>query len=111
MLRSAAVALAVLALALVACSEPKTGDKAASTDPDDAVVAGRIAGRTVTVGELDAWIKEDATKIGYEVSFTRHFYKPQPLRMLEEISADILAIEKEAEGLLDGLLAVPGDRR
>ena len=52
----------------------------------------------------DAWIKEDATKIGYEVSFTRHFYKPQPLRTLEEISADILAIEKEAEGLLDGVL-------
>jgi type I restriction enzyme M protein len=52
----------------------------------------------------DAWIKEEATKIGYEVSFTRHFYKPQPLRTLEEISADIQAIEKEAEGLLDGLL-------
>ena len=52
----------------------------------------------------DAWIKEDATKIGYEISFTRHFYKPQPLRTLEEISADIVAIEKEAEGLLDGLL-------
>jgi hypothetical protein len=30
----------------------------------------------------------------------------QPLRTLEEISADILAIEKEAEGLLDGLLKV-----
>ena len=42
--------------------------------------------------------KEDATKIGYEVSFTRHFYKPRQLRTLEEISADILAIEKEAEG-------------
>jgi type I restriction enzyme M protein len=54
----------------------------------------------------DAWIKEDATKIGYEVSFTRHFYKPQPLRTLEEISAEILTIEKEAEGLLDGLLKV-----
>jgi type I restriction enzyme M protein len=52
----------------------------------------------------DAWIKEDTTKIGYEVSFTRHFYKPQPLRALEEISADIVAVEKEAEGLLDGLL-------
>ena len=52
----------------------------------------------------DAWIREDATRIGYEISFTRHFYKPQPLRTLEEISADILAIEKEAEGLLDGLL-------
>ena len=58
----------------------------------------------------DAWIKEDATKIGYEVSFTRHFYKPQPLRTLEEISADILAIEKEAEGLLDGLLKAGATR-
>jgi len=54
----------------------------------------------------DAWIKEDATRIGYEISFTRHFYKPQPLRTLEEISADILAIESEAEGLLDGLIKV-----
>lgn len=52
----------------------------------------------------DAWIKGDATKVGYEVSFTRHFYKPQPLRTLEEIAADILAIEQEAGGLLDGLL-------
>ena len=60
--------------------------------------------REVLQYTADAWIKEDATKIGYEVSFTRHFYKPQPLRTLEEISADILAIEREADGLLDGLL-------
>lgn len=52
----------------------------------------------------DAWVKPDATKIGFEVSFTRHFYKPQPLRTLGEIRADILAIEEEAGGLLDGLL-------
>jgi type I restriction enzyme M protein len=52
----------------------------------------------------DAWINEGATKIGYEISFTRHFYKPKPLRTLEEISADILAIEKEAEGLLGDLI-------
>jgi type I restriction enzyme M protein len=52
----------------------------------------------------DAWIKPDATKVGYEVSFTRHFYKPQPLRTLEEIRADIMAVEKEAEGLLEDLL-------
>jgi type I restriction enzyme M protein len=51
----------------------------------------------------DAWINESA-RIGYEISFTRHFYKPQPLRTLDEIRADILAIGKEAEGLLDGLL-------
>ena len=58
----------------------------------------------------DAWVNNDATKIGYEISFTRHFYKPQPLRTLAEISADILAIEKEAEGLLDGLLVTEGGR-
>jgi type I restriction enzyme M protein len=52
----------------------------------------------------DAWIKEDATKVGYEISFTRHFYQPQPLRTLDAIRADILAVEKEAEGLLDELL-------
>jgi len=48
----------------------------------------------------DAWIDPSATKIGYEVSFTRHFYKPQPLRSLDEIRADILALEEETEGLL-----------
>ncbi len=52
----------------------------------------------------DAWTDESKTKIGYEISFTRYFYKPQPLRTLDEIKADILAVEKEAEGLLDGLL-------
>ena len=41
-----------------------------------------------------------SVKIGYEVSFTRYFYKPQPLRTLEEIRADILALERETEGLL-----------
>ena len=52
----------------------------------------------------DAWVKQDATKIGYEISFTRHFYKPQPLRTLEEIRADILAVQDEAEGLLTELI-------
>jgi type I restriction enzyme M protein len=52
----------------------------------------------------DAWVKEGASKIGYEVSFTRHFYKPQPLRTLEEIRADIIAAEQEAEGVLGDLL-------
>jgi type I restriction enzyme M protein len=52
----------------------------------------------------DAWVKLDATKIGFEVSFTRHFYKPQPLRTLAEIRADILAIEEEAGGLLDEII-------
>jgi type I restriction enzyme M protein len=48
----------------------------------------------------DAWIVSSDTKIGYEVSFTRHFYQPPRLRTLTEISADILALEQETEGLL-----------
>lgn len=48
----------------------------------------------------DAWIVEADTRVGYEISFTRHFYKPPVLRSLAEISADILALEQETEGLL-----------
>ena len=52
----------------------------------------------------DAWIDAPKTAIGYEISFTRHFYKPKPLRTLKEIETDIRALEKETEGLLDGLV-------
>ncbi len=48
----------------------------------------------------DAWYDEGSVKIGYEISFNRVFYKPKPMRTLEEITADILATEREAEGLL-----------
>lgn len=56
----------------------------------------------------DAWIDHAKTQIGYEISFTRHFYKPTPLRSLEEIKADLEALQAEAEGLLDEI--VTGDR-
>jgi type I restriction enzyme M protein len=52
----------------------------------------------------DAWIDEAKTAIGYEISFTRYFYKPQPLRSLEEIRTDILAVEEETEGLIAAVL-------
>ncbi|HQU49762.1 MAG TPA: class I SAM-dependent DNA methyltransferase [Casimicrobiaceae bacterium] len=52
----------------------------------------------------DAWYVPDSVKAGYEISFTRYFYKPQPLRTLEEIRADILALEKETEGLLGEII-------
>ena len=48
----------------------------------------------------DAWVDEAKTVIGYEISFTRYFYKPQPLRDLDTIRADIIKVEREAEGLL-----------
>ena len=52
----------------------------------------------------DAWYSTDSVRIGYEISFTRYFYKPTPMRNLEEIRADILALEKETEGLLGEIL-------
>ncbi|MGA9622905.1 MAG: hypothetical protein WBL65_21840 [Bryobacteraceae bacterium] len=39
-----------------------------------------------------------------EISFARYFYQPKPLRTLEEIRADILAVQREAEGPLDELV-------
>jgi type I restriction enzyme M protein len=55
-----------------------------------------------------AWYDPESVKTGYEVSFTRYFYKPQPLRTLAEIRADILALEKETEGLLGEIVGGSG---
>ena len=52
----------------------------------------------------DAWHDPDSVRTGHEVSFTRYFYAPAPLRSLEAIRADILALEKETEGLLSEIL-------
>ena len=52
----------------------------------------------------DAWYQADSVKTGYELSFTRYFYKPKPMRSLAEIRVDILALEKETEGLLEEIL-------
>jgi type I restriction enzyme M protein len=60
--------------------------------------------REVLPHAADAWYDPESVRIGYEVSFTRYFYKPQPMRTLEEIRADILALEKETEGLLSEII-------
>ena len=60
--------------------------------------------REVLPYAADAWYDPASIRIGYEISFTRYFYKPQPLRTLDEIRADILALEKETEGLLDEII-------
>ncbi|MGI5836044.1 MAG: type I restriction-modification system subunit M [Chloroflexota bacterium] len=54
----------------------------------------------------DAWVDESSTKVGYEISFNRYFYKPQPLRSLEEIRADIIALESETRGLLEQVIGL-----
>ena len=60
--------------------------------------------REVLPHAADAWYDPASVKTGYEISFTRYFYKPQPLRTLEEIRADILAVERETEGLLEEIV-------
>lgn len=52
----------------------------------------------------DAWIDHDKTKKGYEIPFTRHFYKYQPLRPLEVIEEEILTLENEIQGMLKKVL-------
>lgn len=52
----------------------------------------------------DAWIDREKTKIGYEISFARHFYKPKPPRSLAEIKVEIDALERQTQALLDVVL-------
>lgn len=52
----------------------------------------------------DAWIDHSKTVTGYEIGFTKIFFKYQPLRNLEEITADIVALEKETEGILKEII-------
>jgi type I restriction enzyme M protein len=48
----------------------------------------------------DAWVDESKTNIGYEINFTKYFYQYNPLRSLDDIRKDIMAIEQETDGLL-----------
>jgi len=52
----------------------------------------------------EAWLNLDSTKIGYEISFNKYFYRHKPLRDLEEVSNDILALENESDGLIREIL-------
>jgi len=52
----------------------------------------------------EAWINLDSVKIGYEISFNRYFYKHKPLRSLAEVTAEILELERESEGLIKEIL-------
>ena len=61
-----------------------------------------------------AWYVPPIVKEGHEIRFTRHLYKPKPLRSLEEIRSAILALQWKTAGLLgeivDGLAADGGSK-
>ncbi len=52
----------------------------------------------------DAWIDHTKTVTGYEISFTRYFYNYVPPRSIEEITAEILQLEKETDGILEDII-------
>lgn len=60
--------------------------------------------REVKPHVAEAWINLDSTKIGYEISFNKYFYKHKPLRDIEEVSQDIMDLEKLSEGLIMDIL-------
>jgi type I restriction enzyme M protein len=62
--------------------------------------------REVKPHVAEAWINLDATKIGYEISFNKYFYRHKPLRNIEEVSIDILKLEELSDGLIKEILSL-----
>ncbi|MBQ8867349.1 MAG: SAM-dependent DNA methyltransferase [Bacteroidaceae bacterium] len=54
----------------------------------------------------DAWINLPLTKIGCEISFNKYFYKPVPLRSLEENERDILELDRQSQGFIQSLFSL-----
>ena len=54
----------------------------------------------------EAWINLDSTKIGYEISFNKYFYKHKPLRSIEEVTKDIVSLEEQSDGLIREILGL-----
>jgi type I restriction enzyme M protein len=79
----------------------KKGNKKADADLRDTETVAlkedveEYFAREVLTHVPDAWIDETKTKIGYEIPFTRHFYKFTPLRSSEDIMAEIKTLEEK----------------
>jgi len=52
----------------------------------------------------DAWMELSKNKVGYEINFTKYFYKYKPLRSLDDITADLLKLDQETEVLMKELV-------
>ena len=52
----------------------------------------------------NSWIDFEKSKVGYEINFTKYFYKYKPLRSSEDITRDLLELDKESENLLNQIM-------
>ena len=52
----------------------------------------------------NSWMDRNKDKVGYEINFTKYFYKYKPLRSLDEITQDLLELDKESDGLMNEIL-------
>ena len=59
--------------------------------------------REVLPWTRDAWYDARSARVGFEISFTRHFFQPEPMRPLADIRADILDVRRKIDRLLDGI--------
>ncbi|WP_026907438.1 type I restriction-modification system subunit M [Paucisalibacillus globulus] len=53
----------------------------------------------------DAWIDESKTTVGYEISFNKYFYKYEQVRNIEDISNELIELERQSEGLLHRIIS------
>ena len=60
--------------------------------------------REVTPHLPDAWMDRSKDKVGYEIDFTKYFYQYKPLRPLTDITADLMKLEEEMEGMMKEIL-------
>ena len=52
----------------------------------------------------DAWVDEKKTEIGYEISFSKYFYRPVQLRTMKDIIADLDELEKQSDGMMSEIM-------
>lgn len=52
----------------------------------------------------DAWVDEKATKIGYELSFIKYFYKPTAIRSMDQIVRELKELEQQTDGMLRDIM-------
>ena len=52
----------------------------------------------------ESWMDRSKDSIGYEINFTKFFYQYKPLRSLNDLTKELLDLEKESDGLMNQLI-------